>query len=181
MPLPSPEVTAVSSLACVLPPTFSAIVCAKSFQSCVTLQPYGPQPARLLCPCNSLGKNTRVGCHAVLWVGVKPASFTPPALADWFFITSATWEALSAITQMDQKVDREQVLVHFFLFLFFLNSTSKCAFKNICYGNVHPLSTESRETSIINPYKLIFYCCYGLNSIPPKFTCGSPNPQYLRI
>ena len=61
-----------------------------------------------------------------------------------------------------------------------LNWTNKCAFKK-CYGNVHPLSTKSREKSIINPYKLISYCCYGLNSIPPKFTCGSPNPQYLRI
>ena len=28
--------------------------------------PYGPQPARLLCPWDSLGKNTRVGCHAFL-------------------------------------------------------------------------------------------------------------------
>ena len=30
------------------------------------LQPHGLQPARLLCPWNSPGKNTRVGCHALL-------------------------------------------------------------------------------------------------------------------
>ena len=29
---------------------------------CDFLQPYGLQPARLLCPCNFPGKNTGVGC-----------------------------------------------------------------------------------------------------------------------
>ena len=27
---------------------------------------YGLQPARLLCPWDSLGKSTRLGCHALL-------------------------------------------------------------------------------------------------------------------
>ena len=31
-----------------------------------SLQPYGWQPARLLCPWDSPGKNTGVGCHALL-------------------------------------------------------------------------------------------------------------------
>ena len=31
-----------------------------------SLRPYGLQPARLLCPWNSPGKNTGVGCHALL-------------------------------------------------------------------------------------------------------------------
>ena len=35
-------------------------------QSCLTLRPYGPQPARLLCPWGSLGKNTGVGCLFLL-------------------------------------------------------------------------------------------------------------------
>ena len=39
---------------------------AKSLQSCLTLRPYGLQPARLLCPWDSHGKNTGVGCHALL-------------------------------------------------------------------------------------------------------------------
>ena len=35
-------------------------------QSCLTLlQPHGPQPTRLLCPWNSLGKNTGVDCHSL--------------------------------------------------------------------------------------------------------------------
>ena len=39
---------------------------AKLLQSCLTIWPYGLQPARLLCPWDSLGKNTGVGCHALL-------------------------------------------------------------------------------------------------------------------
>ena len=35
-------------------------------QSCPTLRPYGQQPTRLLCPQDSPGKNTRVGCHFLL-------------------------------------------------------------------------------------------------------------------
>ena len=31
-----------------------------------SLRPYGLQPARFLCPWNSLGKNTGVSCHALL-------------------------------------------------------------------------------------------------------------------
>ena len=31
-----------------------------------SLQPHGLQPTRLLCPWNSLGKNTGVGCHFLL-------------------------------------------------------------------------------------------------------------------
>ena len=31
-----------------------------------SLQPHGLQPTRLLCPWDSLGKNTGVGCHAPL-------------------------------------------------------------------------------------------------------------------
>ena len=41
-----------------------------------SLQLYGLQPARLLCPWDSPGKNTGVGCHALLQ-GIEPRS---PAL-----------------------------------------------------------------------------------------------------
>ena len=46
-------------------------------QSCQTLQ--GLQPARLLCPWNSPGKNTRVGCHALLQ-GIFPNQGSNPGL-----------------------------------------------------------------------------------------------------
>ena len=39
---------------------------AKLLQSCLTLQPHGLQPTRLLCPLDSSGKNTEVGCHFLL-------------------------------------------------------------------------------------------------------------------
>ena len=40
-----------------------------------SLQPYGPWSARLLCPWDSPGKNTGVGCHFLLHapnIGVHP-------------------------------------------------------------------------------------------------------------
>ena len=64
----------------------------KSLQLCLTLRPYGLQPARLLCPCDSPGKNTGLDCHAILH-RIEPMSFTSPALAGRYFTTSATWEA----------------------------------------------------------------------------------------
>ena len=39
---------------------------AKSLQSCPTLRPHRQQPTRLLCPWDSPGKNTGVGCHFLL-------------------------------------------------------------------------------------------------------------------
>ena len=62
-----------------------------------SLQPYGLQLARLLCPWNSAGKFTGKGFHFLLQgdfpnPGIKPMSLTSPALAGSFFTASATWE-----------------------------------------------------------------------------------------
>ena len=48
-------------------------MCARQVTSVVSdsLQPYGPYPARLLCPWDSPGKNAGVGCHA-LFQGIFP-------------------------------------------------------------------------------------------------------------
>ena len=68
---------------------------------------YGLEPARLLRPWDSPGKNTGVGfcflLQEVLWTqglnphlpdpGMEPTSFMSPALAGWVFSTRATWEA----------------------------------------------------------------------------------------
>ena len=40
--------------------------CSKSLPSCLTEQPHSWQPTRLLCPWDSPGKNTGVGCHFLL-------------------------------------------------------------------------------------------------------------------
>ena len=45
----------------------AAAAAAKSHQSCLTLfDPHRWQPTRLLCPWDSPGKNTGVGCHFLL-------------------------------------------------------------------------------------------------------------------
>ena len=65
-----------------------------------SLQPHGLLPTKLLCPWDSTGKNTGIGCCALLQ-GIFPTqgsnpteSLTAPALAGRFFTTSAIWEAL---------------------------------------------------------------------------------------
>ena len=64
-------------------------------QSCLILcDPM--EPARLFCPWNSLGKNTGVGCHALLQ-GMFPTQGSKPHLLRLFhwqvgsFITSDIW------------------------------------------------------------------------------------------
>ena len=61
-------------------------------------RPYGPQPTRLLCLWDSPGKNTGVGCHALLrrlfpTQGLGPRLFARSALAAGFSTISTTWEA----------------------------------------------------------------------------------------
>ena len=48
-----------------------------------SLQPYEPQPTRLLCPWDSPSKNTEVGCHALLQ-GIFPTQGSNPCL--WCFL-----------------------------------------------------------------------------------------------
>ena len=57
--------------------------------------PWTVQPARLFCPWNSPGKNTGVGCHALLQGNFLSQGLNPPlslssTLAGGFFTTSAT-------------------------------------------------------------------------------------------
>ena len=47
-----------------------------------SLQPHGLQPARLLCPWDSPGKNTGVGCHSLLQ-GFFPTQGSNPHLLHW--------------------------------------------------------------------------------------------------
>ena len=69
-------------------------------QSCVTLWPHGLQPAKLLCPSHSPGKNTGMGCHFLLQ-GIFPAQGSNPRLlhisciAGEFFTTEPPGKPLS--------------------------------------------------------------------------------------
>ena len=69
-----------------------------------SLWPHGPQPARLLCPWDSPGKNTgsRWPCPPpgdLYHPGIKLRFLTSPALAGGFFTTSTTWEAYPSVSQ----------------------------------------------------------------------------------
>ena len=55
---------------------FSVLSCSVLSDS---LQPHGLEPTRLLCPWDSPGKKTGVGCHALLQ-GIFPAQGLNPAL-----------------------------------------------------------------------------------------------------
>ena len=57
-----------------------------------SVQPHQLQPTKLLCPWDSPGKNTRVGCHSLLPgdlpnPGIEPNSLVSPSLAGGFFST----------------------------------------------------------------------------------------------
>ena len=67
---------------------------AKLLQSCLTLcHPMNCSPPGSSERGDSPGKNTGVGCHALLlYPGIELASFMSPALAGGFFTTRATWE-----------------------------------------------------------------------------------------
>ena len=70
-----------------------------------SLRLYGLQPTRLYCPWDSPGKNTGVGCHALLQgdlpePGMEPVSPMSPALAGGFFTISATWGFYRSGTQV---------------------------------------------------------------------------------
>ena len=65
-------------------------VCACSVVSVMsyTLWPHGLQPARLLCPWDSPGKNARVGCHFLLQEIYPTQGSNPCLLHCWQFFTA---------------------------------------------------------------------------------------------
>ena len=58
---------------------FGGSVCACMLSCFSHVQPHGLQPARLLCPWDSPGKNTGVGCHA-LFQGIFRIQGSNPSL-----------------------------------------------------------------------------------------------------
>ena len=82
--------------------------CMLNHFSCVQLfgTPWTVQPARLLCPQDSLGKNNWIGLpFPPPWdlpnPGTEPTSLMSQALAGVFFTTSTTWEANCFYIYMD--------------------------------------------------------------------------------
>ena len=68
-----------------LHPTTKTQCSAQHFSYVWLLQPYGLQPARLLCPCDFPGKNTGMGCHSLLQEIVPTQGSNPHLLhCRWF-------------------------------------------------------------------------------------------------
>ena len=68
------------------PPASKVICCALVLRSvaksCLTLEPHGLRPTRLLCPWNSPGKDAGVGCHFLLQ-GIFPTQGSDLYLLHW--------------------------------------------------------------------------------------------------
>ena len=60
----------------------AAAAAAQLLQSCPTLRPHGWQPTRLLCPRDSLGNNTGMGCHFLLQCMHAKSLQSCPTLCD---------------------------------------------------------------------------------------------------
>ena len=80
-------------------------------KSCLTLRPHGLESARLLCPWNSPGKNTGVGCRFLLQgdlpdPGIEPAS---PAVAGGFFVAEPSGKPCVCVWRKPRQHRRNKV------------------------------------------------------------------------
>ena len=92
-----------------------------------SVQPYGRQPARLLCPWHSPGKDAGLGCCALpqgvfLTRGSNLHPLCLPALAGRLFTTGATWEDLE--NNMSEPLEKLKLDLPYnpaipFLFIYF--------------------------------------------------------------
>ena len=90
--------------------TFEVVECAVASVISSSLQPYGLQPTRLLCPWDPPGKNNGVSCH-FLPQGNLPNPRLLHLLAGRFYITSATQETRDSISQLNKNSIRFQWLL----------------------------------------------------------------------
>ena len=58
------------------------LLCSALLSCSNSLQPYGLYPARLLSPWHSPGRNTGVGCHALLWGNLPNPGMEPRSQVD---------------------------------------------------------------------------------------------------
>ena len=129
-------------------------------------QPYELQPSRLLCPWDSSGKNTGVGCNNLLQ-GIILLQGTDPhllSLLHWqmdFFFTSITWEAhgwvhltrIYIIISIYSQIQLYSYLLQLWTFLlvlqvmlftnFFLQISSYPYFLSVFLTLVHSTSSSS--------------------------------------
>ena len=81
---------------------YSAVLCLVASVMCDSLWPYGLYPTRFVCPWDSPGKNTGMGCYTRLHriFSTQGSNLRLSlALAAGFFISGATWEATIIIVK----------------------------------------------------------------------------------
>ena len=125
--------------------------------------PHGLQPARLLCPLDSPGKNSGVGCHC-LFQGIFPTQGWNPgllrlrALAGRFFTTSITWEALFKLMIATWHMMVIKLLNDF---IWTKGSSGlKYIFKTFSWRRTIPLKISTTEHFYIKSWELI-----GINKL----------------
>ena len=160
---------------------------AKSLQSCPTLWPYGPQRARLLCPWGSPGKNTGVGCHALLQ-GIFPTPGLNPRLL--YLLHCQAGSLLQAplgkpcvccsLKEIKENCDAERFL---FPFLYVLTQMRRNGLKKnfffFAFCNTDSLFKKLLSCHSKNSYPLVFFLggavlclmAYGILVPRPHATC----------
>ena len=78
-----------------------------------SLQPHGLQPARLLCPWDSPGKNTGVGCHALLQ-GIVPTQGSNLGLLHWWILSPQRRKRRNVYTYLLVTGNQENKHIHYF-------------------------------------------------------------------
>ena len=80
---------------------------AKSLQSCPTVQSRRRQPTRLLCPWDSPGKSTRVGCHCFLPRKLSAEELILFELLCWRRLLSVPWTARRSNQSILKEINPE--------------------------------------------------------------------------
>ena len=133
-----------------------------------SLRHHGPCQAPL--SMDSPGKNTRVGCHALLQgifptQGSNPQLSMAPALAGGFFTTNATWEALLQIAQISVSNFLLDCLAYWFVGIKKTNKHNLSLFLDICRANISSFSiTYHSRFLMLSFYEekfLFFFFPYG--------------------
>ena len=105
------------------PNFFSFSLCVRAVASVMSnsLRPYGPWPAKLLCPWDSPGKNTGVGCHFLLLI----LSVALP-----FFRMSYSWNH-TAVAFLDWLLSLSNVHLSFLHVLLWLDNSFLLSTRNL--------------------------------------------------
>ena len=114
-----------------------------------SLRPCGRQPARLLCPQDSPGKNTGVGCHAFLQgifmtQELNPGLLTSFALAGGFCTTSATWESPSKL-KVGIRAERGVLCFLLDLVMRWISLFLSCMYLQVQWSSDHSPEGSSKD------------------------------------